>query len=187
MIAGAIVFAVLVLVALLVVLTVIYDQTKAAKLQLPKRVERELEAKTPKFMVLLSRKFVSDDEKIYNYLFFKLSTGDDDAVMTGSQGRPEVFFEFDFFGIREQVRTMPVLSVSFITEWLKGNDQENTIARCLKANIPLEAVFFTQKSCALLFAQRFGGALLSLSGNCKFETPLRLNERHTKKFLEDSI
>lgn len=187
MTAGAIVFTVFALIALLVVLTVIYDQTKVAKSRVSKRVEKELEVKAPKFAVLLSRKFVSDDEKIYDYLFFKLSTGDDDAVMTGNQGRPEVLFEFDFFGIREQVRIMPVLSASFIAEWLKGNDQENMIARCLKANIPLEAVFFTQKSCALLFAQRFGGALLSLSGNCKFETPLRLNERHTKKFLESSI
>lgn len=182
-----IVFAALILVALLVILTVIYDQAKAAKSRIPKRVEKELEVKTPKFAVLLSRKFVSDDEKIYDYLFFKLSTGDDDAVMTGRQGRPEVLFEFDFFGVREQVRIMPVLSASFIAEWLKGNDQENTIARCLKANIPLEAAFFTQKSCALLFAQQFGGALLSLSEDCKFETPLRLNERHTKKFLEGSI
>ena len=128
-----IVFAVLTLVALLVVLTVIYDQTKAAKSQFPKRVEKKMEVKTSKFVVLLNRKFVSDDEKIYNYLFFKLSTGDDDVVMTGNQGRPEIFFEFDFFGIREQVRVMPVLPASPGAEWLEGSDQEDMIARCLNA------------------------------------------------------
>lgn len=71
--------------------------------------------------------------------------------------------------------------ISSSAEWLEGSDQEDTIVRCLKANIPLEAAFFTQKSCALLFAQRFGGALLPLSGNRKFETPLRLNERYIKR------
>lgn len=150
MTAGMIVFAVLTLIALLVVLTVIYDQTKMAKSQLPKRAEKKMEAKTSKFMVLLNRKFVSDDEKIYNYLFFKLSTGDDDVVTTGNQGRPEIFFEFDFFGIREQVRVMPILPASSGAEWLEGSDQEDMIARCLKANIPLHSLLRKVVRCCLL-------------------------------------